>query len=57
MKDLTPARSSLDPIELASRDEISALQLERLKNPCTTPMRMCLSTVKALMPQGSTPTI
>ena len=31
MKDLTPARSSLDPIELASRDEISALQLERLK--------------------------
>jgi phenylacetate-CoA ligase len=31
MKDLTPARSSLDPIEIASRDEISALQLERLK--------------------------
>lgn len=31
MKDLTPARSSLDPIEIASHDEISALQLERLK--------------------------
>ena len=31
MKDLTPARDSLDPIEIASRDEISALQLERLK--------------------------
>ena len=31
MKDLTPARSSLDPIEIASRDEITALQLERLK--------------------------
>lgn len=31
MKDLTPARSSLDPIEIASRDEINALQLERLK--------------------------
>jgi phenylacetate-CoA ligase len=31
MKDLTPARSSLDAIEIASRDEISALQLERLK--------------------------
>ena len=31
MKDLTPARESLDPIEIASRDEISALQLERLK--------------------------
>ncbi|UWR26192.1 phenylacetate--CoA ligase [Sulfitobacter sp. S223] len=31
MKDLTPARSSLDPIEIASRDEIGALQLERLK--------------------------
>ncbi|MBL4646772.1 MAG: phenylacetate--CoA ligase [Rhizobiales bacterium] len=31
MKDLTPARASLDPIEIASRDEISALQLERMK--------------------------
>ena len=31
MKDLTPDRSTLDPIEIASRDEISALQLERLK--------------------------
>ena len=31
MQDLTPARDSLDPIEIASRDEIGALQLERLK--------------------------
>lgn len=31
MRDLTPPRSSLDPIEVASRDEIAALQLERLK--------------------------
>lgn len=31
MKDLTPARNSLDPIEIASRDEISDLQLQRLK--------------------------
>ena len=31
MKDLTPAKSTLDPIEIASRDEIMALQLERLK--------------------------
>ncbi|MEX0338987.1 MAG: phenylacetate--CoA ligase PaaK [Arenibacterium sp.] len=31
MKDLTPAKSDLDPIEIASRDEIGALQLERLK--------------------------
>lgn len=31
MKDLTPDRSTLDPIEIASRDEISALQVERLK--------------------------
>lgn len=31
MKDLTPPKSSLDPIEIASRDEIAALQLERLK--------------------------
>jgi len=31
MKDLTPERNSLDPIETASRDEINALQLHRLK--------------------------
>ncbi|MDQ2093142.1 phenylacetate--CoA ligase PaaK [Rhodalgimonas zhirmunskyi] len=31
MKDLTPRKSDLDPIEVASRDEISALQLDRLK--------------------------
>lgn len=31
MKDLTPDRSTLDPIEIASRDEIEAVQLERLK--------------------------
>lgn len=30
MKDLTPRKQDLDPIEIASRDEISALQLERL---------------------------
>jgi phenylacetate-CoA ligase len=29
--DLTPRRESFDPIEVASRDEISALQLRRLK--------------------------
>lgn len=31
MKDLTPNRADLDPIEIASRDEITALQTERLK--------------------------
>ena len=31
MEDLTPPRESLEPIELASRDEITALQLERLR--------------------------
>ncbi len=31
MKDLTPAKSTLDPIEIASRDEIEALQLERMQ--------------------------
>ncbi|WP_298678654.1 phenylacetate--CoA ligase PaaK [uncultured Lentibacter sp.] len=31
MKDLTPKKSDLDPIEVASRDEIMALQLERMK--------------------------
>ncbi|MEM6619798.1 MAG: phenylacetate--CoA ligase PaaK [Pseudomonadota bacterium] len=31
MKDLTPDRATLDPIEIASRDEIEALQLTRLQ--------------------------
>lgn len=31
MKDLTPDRGDLEPIEIASRDEIAALQLKRLK--------------------------
>ncbi|WP_438991527.1 phenylacetate--CoA ligase PaaK [Lentibacter sp.] len=31
MKDLTPKKSDLDPIEIASRDEIMALQLARMK--------------------------
>ena len=31
MKNLAPEKKDLDPIEIASRDEISALQLERLK--------------------------
>lgn len=31
MKDLTPRKSDLDPIEIASRDEIEALQISRLK--------------------------
>lgn len=32
MKDLTPNKDDLDPIEIASRDEIAALQLERMKS-------------------------
>jgi len=31
MTDLTPSRDILDPIEVASRDEIEALQFERLR--------------------------
>ena len=31
MKDLTPRKEDLDPIEIASRDEIQALQLERMQ--------------------------
>ncbi|MEC9312358.1 MAG: phenylacetate--CoA ligase, partial [Pseudomonadota bacterium] len=31
MKDLTPNKAELDPIEIASIDEIRSLQLERLK--------------------------
>lgn len=32
MLDLTPRKEDLDPIEIASRDEITALQTERLRN-------------------------
>jgi phenylacetate-CoA ligase len=32
MLELTPRREDLEPIEIASRDEIAALQLEWLKN-------------------------
>ena len=32
MEDLTPSRDSLEPIEIASRDEIAAVQLKRLQN-------------------------
>lgn len=35
MQDLTPPRETLDPIEIASRDEISALQLERMRKSLT----------------------
>ena len=31
MKDLTPAKETLDPLETASRDEIAATQLERMR--------------------------
>ncbi len=31
MKDLTPAKDTLDPLEIASRDEIAATQLERMR--------------------------
>jgi phenylacetate-CoA ligase len=31
MLDLAPSKRNLDPIEIASRDEIRALQLKRLK--------------------------
>lgn len=31
MQDLTPRKTDLEPIEIASRDEISALQLKRMK--------------------------
>ena len=31
MEDLTPRKQDLDPIEIASRDEIEALQFHRMK--------------------------
>lgn len=36
MKDLTPEKSTLDPIEIASRDEIEALQLQRIQRSVTS---------------------
>jgi len=35
MKDLTPKRTSLEAIEIASRDEITALQLQRMQKTLT----------------------
>lgn len=35
MKDLTPNPKDLDPIEIASRDEIAAVQIERLRKTLT----------------------
>jgi len=36
VKDLTPEKSTLDPIEIASRDEIEALQLQRIQRSVTS---------------------
>ena len=35
MNDLTPTRNLLDPIEVASRDEIAALQYHRMRRSLT----------------------
>ena len=51
MQDLTPARDSLDPIEIASRDEIGALQLERLKWSLSHAYENVPYTSAALKPQ------
>ena len=55
MLDLTPSRKDLDPIEVASRDEIAALQMERLERT----LRRVYDTVphyrKALTPPACTP--
>ena len=40
---LMPARESFDPIETASRDEITALQLERLKWSSCLRVQQCRS--------------
>ena len=47
MLDLTPRREDLDPIEIASRDEIAALQLARLKERCRARLRQ-----RAPLPEG-----
>ena len=57
MRDLTPAQSELDPIEIASRDEIAALQLERLKWSLRARLRQrARSTGPRSMPPASIPT-
>ena len=40
MKDLTPRREDLDPIEIASRDEIASVQLARLQKTLTDAWRV-----------------
>ena len=54
MKDLTPSRESLNPIEIASRDEIAALQLRRLKWSLRHAYKTCCTTRPALTRRGFT---
>ena len=51
MLDLAPRHDELEPIEIASRDEISALQLDRLKRT----LRTAYDNVPALPRASSTP--
>jgi hypothetical protein len=57
MLDLTPDRASLDPIEIASRDEIAALQLKRMKWSLAMPMRTCRITRRPSTPRAFIRTI
>src|SRR5262249_970776 len=56
MLDLTARREDLEPVELASRAEISELQLERLKRTLRRPTSACRTIASHLRPQACTPT-
>ena len=49
-----PAPSELDPIERASRDEIAALQLQRLRATLTAPTSTCRTTGRCSRPTAFT---
>ena len=51
-----PAPGDLEPIERASRDELQALQLQRLQlDAARTPTTTCRTTARAFDAQGRAP--
>lgn len=52
-----PAPGDLEPIETASRDEIAALQLERLKWSVRHTYDNVAPTVRSALPKACIPTI
>ena len=56
MKDLTPNKSDLDPIETASIDEIRACNSNGSNGRCATPMTMSRCIANGSTPPACTPT-